>query len=255
MGLFIAGLCGLIAGILVNYLSDVLPHQRKLAQPVCLKCGATLGWQGYLLLQSCSVCHKRRSIRTYLTITAGIILSILLWLDPPTRMGYWASLLVLAYFALIVVIDFENRLILHMVSLAGLLIGLGVGTLRYNFFTSIAGGAAGFLMMLIFYYFGILFARYRARKLGRDDGEEALGFGDVILSAVLGLMLGWPLIIYGLVIGILLGGLISLVLVLFLLATRRYETMTVFTAYGPYLVMGAIILMYFPRALSILLGK
>jgi hypothetical protein len=44
-------------------------------------------------------------------------------------------------------------------------------------------------------------------------------------------------------------------LVLVLVATRRYETMTVFTAYGPYLVLGATLLLYFPQVLTIMLGK
>ncbi len=255
MEIIAAGLFGLIAGILVNYFSDILPTQRKLTRPICVHCEASVKWTEYLTLKVCSACGKKRSLRTYLTLVAGIILSITLWLNPPTRMGYWPGLLALTYFAVIVVIDIEHRLILHMVSLAGILVGVVIGTIRYNLTTSIAGGIAGFIVMLVFYWVGILFARYRARKLGHDDGEEALGFGDVILSGVLGLMLGWPVILYGLVIGILLGGIVSLALVLFLVATRRYETMTVFTAYGPYLVMGAIILMYFPKALTILLGK
>jgi hypothetical protein len=54
---------------------------------------------------------------------------------------------------------------------------------------------------------------------------------------------------------VLAGGVISLALVLFLVVTRRYQSMTVFTAYGPYLVLGAALLIYFPRTLSILLGK
>jgi len=43
--------------------------------------------------------------------------------------------------------------------------------------------------------------------------------------------------------------------VAFLVLTRRYESMTIFTAYGPYLVLGAAILLYFPQFLSIMLGK
>jgi len=255
MNIIIVCLFGLIAGFLVNYLSDVLPTQRSLVRPVCVHCGATYTIIDYLLLKTCRACNKYRSLRTYLTLAGGVLLSLLLWLYPPNRMGFGLGMLVLAYFAVVVVIDIENRLILHVVSLAGALIGLATGTIRLNLVTSLVGGAAGLVIMLIFYWFGILFARYRARKLGHDDGEEALGFGDVTLSTVLGLMLGFPLIIYGLVIGILLGGLISLLLVIYLLITRRYETMTVFTAYGPYLVMGAIILLYFPQTLSILLGK
>lgn len=253
MGLLFAAFLGLIAGFLVNYLSDVLPTRRELSRPGCSHCDTDYSWKNYLLLNTCQKCGAARSWRTYISLAAGIIISMALWLNPPTRMGYWLGLVVITYFGLVVVIDLEHRLILHMVSLAGALLGVVTGTIRYNLVSSLVGGLVGMSVMLIFYWLGTLFARYRARKLGHDDGEEALGFGDVTISAVLGLMLGWPFIFYGLMIGVLMGGLISLVFVLILVVTRRYETMTVFTAYGPYLVFGAIILMYFPKLLSILL--
>ena len=246
---------GLLAGLLVNYLSDVLPTQRKLGRPVCRHCGADYTWKDYLILSACQKCGAARSWRTYASLLAGIAISVLLWLYPAPPLSYGLNLIVLAYFGLVVVIDIEHRLILHMVSLGGALLGVVVGAARYGLTNSLIGGAVGLGVMLSFYGIGILFARYRARKLGHDDGEEALGFGDVTISAVLGLMLGWPLIMYGLLIGILAGGVISLSLMLFLMATRRYESMTVFTAYGPYLVLGAAVLLYFPQVLTIMLGK
>ena len=255
MGIILAGLLGVLAGILVNYLSDVLPSLRKLTQPVCQKCSSDYSWKDYLLLTPCKKCGVVRSWRTYVTLGLGVIFSLGLWLNPPIRMGYPLSMLVLIFLGVVTIIDLEQRLILHMVSLFGVFLGIITGTVRYNLMTSILGGLAGFGVMLAFYGFGILFARYRARKLGHDDGEEALGFGDVTISAVLGFMLGWPLILYGLMIGILAGGIFSLVLVLFLVLTKRYETMTIFTAYGPYLVFGASILLYFPQYLSFLSGK
>ena len=255
MNLLFAGILGLIASLLVNYLSDVLPAQRKLAAPLCAHCNSQYSLKDYLLLSACRKCGAARSWRTYISLAAGICISLALWLNPPARMGYWLGLAVLVYFGLVVVIDFEHRLILHMVILPGALLGVLAGTVRTNLVSALLGGLVGFGMMLIFYGIGILFARYRARKLGRDDGEEALGFGDVTISAVLGLMLGWPMILYGLTIGILVGGLISLALVIILIAARRYETMTVFTAYGPYLIFGALLLMYFPQFLAFLSGK
>jgi leader peptidase (prepilin peptidase)/N-methyltransferase len=255
MNLLFAGLLGLLAGILVNYLADVLPTQRRLARPVCQKCGAGTAWKDYFRLAACRACGQPRAWRTYLTLAVGICASLALWLNPPTRMGYWLGLVVLAFLGLVVVIDLEHRLILNMVSLAGALLGLVTGTIRYNLTTSLLGGLAGLTIMLFFYWLGTRFARYRARKLGADDGEEALGFGDVTLSAVLGLMLGWPLILYGLLFGIMAGGLISLGMVIVLVVSRRYQSLTVFTAYGPYLVFGAILLLYFPKMLSILLGS
>lgn len=255
MDLLLAALLGLLAGLLVNYLADVLPIARKLERPVCTTCGAKTGWRDYLLLRACHTCQRPRSWRTYLTLVAGLGFSMALWLNPPARMDYWLGLAVLIFFGLVVVIDLEHHLIMHVVTLAGAFLGLLTGTLRYNLPTSLAGGAVGLLIMLLFYWVGTLFAKYRARKLGLDDGEEALGFGDVTLSAVLGLMLGWPFILFGLLIGVLAGGVISLLLVLYLVATRRYQTLTVFTAYGPYLVAGAALLMFFPESLAILLGR
>jgi leader peptidase (prepilin peptidase) / N-methyltransferase len=255
MDLIFAGFLGLFAGMLVNYLSDVLPTQRRLTSPVCQKCGAKYTLKDYFMLTACRACGQPRSWRTYVTLLAGICLSLALWSNPPTRMGYWLGLCVLTYLSLVAVIDIEHRLILHTVSLAGAALGLLTGTIRYNLVTSLLGGLAGLAIMLLFYWLGTLFARYRARKLGTDDGEEALGFGDVTLATVLGLMLGWPFIMFGLLIGVLAGGLISLLLVLFLVATRRFQSMAVFTAYGPYLVLGAVVLLYFPKILTVLLER
>lgn len=62
----------------------------------------------------------------------------------------------------------------------------------------------------------------------------AMGLGDVKLAAVLGAVLGFPLILTGLLYGILAGGVAALVL----LATRRAGRKDAM-AYGPYLALGA----------------
>jgi prepilin signal peptidase PulO-like enzyme (type II secretory pathway) len=79
-----------------------------------------------------------------------------------------------------------------------------------------------------------------------DDDEEALGGGDVYLAGVLGLMLGWPFILRALVIGVLLGGLVSIVLLLSLILRRRYvsDALMTFIPYGPYFIIGAFYLLY-----------
>ena len=75
------------------------------------------------------------------------------------------------------------------------------------------GSGAGEINDVAFYYFGVLFTRIRTKRMlamGQEvDDEEALGAGDVILVTVLGLILGWPLIWFGLLLGILLGGFFS----------------------------------------------
>ncbi len=255
MVLIIAIIIGLAAGWLVNYLADVLPTQRKLARPACSQCGAGFGWRDYLLINACQECRRPRAWRTYLTIVFSLAIAAALALNPPAVLGTWLGLAVLAYFGLVVIIDLEHRLIMHAVSLAGAALGLVTGFLLHGLVPTLIGGLAGLGVMLAFYFFGTLFARYRARKLGADDEEEALGFGDVTIAGVLGLMLGWPHILAGLVIGILFGGIGSLVMILALMATRRYQAMSVFVAYGPYLVLGAALLLFFPQTLTLLLGR
>ena len=255
MNLILAVLVGLAAGWLVNYLSDVLPVLRKLTRPACIHCGKSFGWQDYLLLRACRECKQPRSWRTTIVLAAGPILAVLLQISPPAKLGSWLGLLVLTYFGVVMVIDLEHRLIMHIVSLAGAAIGLLVGIVANGPVKTLLGGLGGLAIMLVFYFFGILFARYRARKLGVNDDEEALGFGDVTLSAVIGLMLGWPLITTGLVIGILAGGLVSLVLVIVLVLSRRFESMNVFTAYGPYLVLGAALIMFVPPVAHFFTGR
>jgi leader peptidase (prepilin peptidase)/N-methyltransferase len=254
MNLILAILVGLAAGSLVNYVADVLPTQRKFTRPACIHCGAILSWRGYFLLQPCRECRKPRSWRTIIVLAMGPIIAVMLQLVPPA-FGYWVGVLVLTYFGVVLVIDMEHRLIMHIVSLAGVAIGLLAGVITNGLARTLVGGLAGSGIMLVFYLFGMLFARYRARKLGLDDGEEALGFGDVTLSAVIGLMLGWPLVTTGLLIGILAGGLISLLLILVLMALHRYERMNVFTAYGPYLLLGATVIMFIPQAAHFFTGR
>src|SRR5688572_6955678 len=127
MDVLIAIILGLMAGWLVNYLSDVLPTQRSLSRPVCVHCAASLRWQDYFLLSACHECKKPRSWRSYIVLIAGPIISAILWINPPAQLNYWISLLIIIYFGLVLVIDLEHRLILHMVSIAGAVIGLAAG--------------------------------------------------------------------------------------------------------------------------------
>ena len=244
MGLLVALLAGWVAGLLINYSSDVLPAQRKLGKAVCPRCGSALGWKHYLYFNKCNSCGLPAAARDYIVIATVVLASIFIWLYPPAQLNYIPGLLVLTYFGIVVVIDLEHRLILHPVSIFGAILGIVVGTMAHGITATLLGGLAGLAIMGFLYFVGALFARYRAKKLGKDDDEEALGFGDVILSGILGLMLGWPYIWFGLLIGILAGGLISLFVIVYLLVTKKYETMSFFIAYGPYLILGAVLVMF-----------
>ncbi len=161
----------------------------------------------------------------------------------------------------IFVIDFEHRLILHSTSIFGALFGLGLGIwINNGIGPSLIGGLTGLVIMLVFYYFGVLFSHLRARRLqaaGQDaDNEEALGFGDVILAGVLGLILG-PLIWFGLLLGILLGGLVGAIMVLYLIISKRYKTeaLMIFMPYGPFFITSAFLLLFIPALIAPIVPK
>ncbi len=188
-----------------------------------------------------------------------LAVSITTWMNPPLKIGYLLGIILLTYFGTVFVIDMEQRLILHPTSIFGVVLGLIVGTVSHGVKATLLGGLGGLLLMLGFYYFGVLFARIRTKRmlaLGQEtDDEEALGAGDVILATILGLMLGWPLIWFGLLLGILLGGFFSLMLILWLVVTRKYgkNALMLFIPYGPYFIMSAFLIIFFSKFVQMML--
>lgn len=257
--LFIPLLSGLLAGWLTNYLADLLPRSRPLNQPVCQNpdCGAAFRWADYLLLRRCPKCGHGRGLRTFAVLVLAVALSFFIWFSPPHRLGFALGLMVLTYLLLVTIIDLEHRLILRPLSILGFVLAALVGFYARGWQSTLIGGAAGFVIMFVFYLLGKLFTRWRARRLGKADDEESLGSGDVTLAAILGLLLGWPLIWFGLLLGILFSGAIGLIIIFALLLTHRYRTQAfnIFIPYGPFFSLSTFILIYLPMWMSSLLQK
>ena len=243
IGLIILGLLG---GFLVNYLADVLPEVRRLGQPVCWNCNMEISWSDYLLLRSCKSCGKSRSTRTYIILVLIPAIMVYLWLVPPRQMELPLAFILLIYLLLIATIDIEHRLILHMTSIVGGLIGLGIGIHLHGIVPTLIGGAAGYGVMLVFYFFGELFVRYMSKRRNEATDEVALGFGDVNLAGITGLLLGWPVIILGLLFTILAGGLVSLLIVAVMLLRRQYKAFFAIP-YGPFMILSILLLLFRPK--------
>jgi prepilin signal peptidase PulO-like enzyme (type II secretory pathway) len=247
MNILLIIILGLLCGVFVNYLADVLPTQRKLVAPTCAACDAPFNLLNYITFTPCRICHAKRAMRTHIVLVVGALAALSLWIWPPA-IGFSLALLILTYFGVVAVIDIEHRLIMHVVSLVGAVLFAVLGLTLNGWLVTLLGGLAGGGVMLIFYLIGTQFAKYRAKKLGTEDDEEALGFGDVTISAVLGLLVGWPSIMLTLLIGVVLGGLFSLSMIVGLSIMRRYDALNVFTAYGPFLLIGAVMMIFFREA-------
>jgi prepilin signal peptidase PulO-like enzyme (type II secretory pathway) len=240
MNLVLAALLGWLAGWLVNYLADVLPTTRKFSHPACTRCHKPVQWGDYLLLRRCPACGQRRTWRT-------LIVQVILTAVPPVLLvfprllSFPLAYLLFIYLSLVFVIDVEHRLILHPVSWFGAALGLVIGIILHEPIPTLIGGAVGFGVMLVFYFVGEWYVRIMVKRRGMSKDEVALGFGDVNLSGILGLLLGWPGIVAGLLFGVLAGGLVSLIIILGMLISKKYKAFRAIP-YAPFLIISALLL-------------
>ena len=235
---------GWLSGALVNYLADVLPFKRRPAAPMCVHCQAEMPLLQYLFWpRLCLTCGKRRLLRTWLVEVVYLGLALWLWGAAPAKMGFWLGWLVLVYFGVVTVIDLEHKLILHPVSLVGAVLMLLIGSYLHGLPAALLGGAVGFGVMLGLYFLGVLLLKLVGRLRGETIDDEALGFGDVNLSGVLGLLLGWPGIAAGLFLAVLLAGVIMGLYLLVQVLRRRYKLLTALP-YGPFLIAAAFLILF-----------
>jgi prepilin signal peptidase PulO-like enzyme (type II secretory pathway) len=144
----------------------------------------------------------------------------------------------------VIVIDVEYRLILHPVSLAGAVLCAVIGVVRHGWLDTAIGGAVGFGFMFGVYKMAEIFIRWMRKRKGIESDEVAMGYGDVNLSGVLGLLLGFPGIIAGLSLAFLIGGALSLIVIVVMMSRRKFEAYNTFIPYGPALILAAAFLIF-----------
>lgn len=236
---------GYLLGVLINYLADELPIHRRLGIPVCRQCQTEFDFVNYIFWpRRCRTCGTGRLSRTWFLEPGMGLAAIWLLEYSPSKLNFGWSLLLLGFLILVTVIDIEHHLILHVVSLFGLLFGFYIGYILHGFIPTIIGGLVGFGSMLALYYLGLFFIKLSKRARGDAVIEdEAIGFGDVNLSGVIGLILGWPGVTVGLILAILIAGLISLLYLLWVYLRKGYHP-NLAIPYGPFLTLSAFLLLY-----------
>jgi leader peptidase (prepilin peptidase)/N-methyltransferase len=159
------------------------------------------------------------------------------------RLGFWPIILLMSYFAVVFINDVEYKVVLFPVSITGIVICFLFGYYLHGLLPTLLGGAAGFAIMYLLYLGGQWFIKYLSRRRGEPMDQIALGFGDVSMSTVIGLLLGWPAITAGLMIGILAGGLASALFLAGMVIFKRYQALSALP-YTPFLILGAAVLLF-----------
>jgi prepilin signal peptidase PulO-like enzyme (type II secretory pathway) len=244
---FILGLC---CGGLANYIAGGLTREpRAFPFTSCRNCNVK--WRAVLMLPvagyalaraKCPHCGKPLHIHILLVeIGTGILFTYLFW-----RYGFgWELSVVIIYSLLLIILlvtDIEQMLIpnsvtypafiiVFIISAAIMLLSVkphwffalpasGFFMIIYNYLVnSLVGGLTGFILLFLI----------------AVAARGGMGFGDVKLAALIGLMAGFPIVIAALFIGIIGGGLVAGVL---LLTKRRGRKDPM--PFGPFLCLGGI---------------
>lgn len=238
----LAAILGVAAGMAVNTLADHIAGDEEppWRGGECASCRKFLPTKRlvpivglFLLRRRCPACGASLSARRAL-VDAALLIAFPLLLshafDPAaaTRLQpglvFALDALAAGVLALIFVVDLEHRLILDIVvyPLAAAMIGAALA-LDHKALAAMAVGAVicGGLFLL---FYGLGFLLYH---------QEALGFGDVKLAALIGLVVGWPGIIAALVMCALIGAAVTILL----LGTGRVSART-YIPFGTFLSLG-----------------
>ena len=161
-------------------------------------------------------------------------------------LGGWLIGLVIAAASLIVNLATRRTLRLSEPLLYGLwVLALGAGSF-YLGLNSLSGSlaAAGSVAVLGAVYWWVLDLLGRTQEEVQDEADDepvAMGFGDVKLAAVLGVMLGWQSLLVALLLSFFIGAVGGLIL-------RAFGGGRV-VPFGPYLALGGFMALFYGDAL------
>jgi prepilin signal peptidase PulO-like enzyme (type II secretory pathway) len=240
--IILAVVCGYLSGAAVNFLADVLPGFRMWHKISCPHSSFFHALRWFFTGRSCSQCMPRPAWRFPIIICLYIAFSTVLMFVGIKELEYWQSMLIWVYFGVVFLIDLDHKAILSETSVFGAIIALYLGIQQHGLVQTLIGLAiaAGFFGLL--YVIGLLYSHYSNTRKGSDSHEVALGYGDWVLASILGLLLGYPIIIPALLLAILLGGVASGLIIVIQKMRQKYQPATAIP-YAPFLIVASGILL------------
>jgi len=236
-------LLGLAVGSFLNCLIYRLEKNESFVggRSYCPHCKHALQWIDLIPLISffflggrCRYCHEKISVQyPIVEIATAVIFLLIFNIFPPiSHMAEVINLIFLFYIAssliVILVYDLKFYLIPDKVLFPAIII-----TLLYRLLLAGEGGIWNYILAALaasgFFLFLFLLSR-----------GEWMGFGDVKLAILLGLLLGFPNILVGLFLAFLFGAIIGLGLLFLKKKGLKSEI-----PFAPFLIIGTFLAMFF----------
>lgn len=246
--IIIFALLGVAIGSFLNVCIDRLPRGGSLLHPPsrCDACQHRLSFGDLVpvisflaLRRRCRYCGAVIPFRSlWVEVFSGVLFAFLYW-----YFGWSVQFVLSAFysciFLVLLVIDLEHQLILNRIVYPMLLVVLAIdillpqpGVLDFLLpqpatLAGLIGGTNGLISGLI----GFVLLLIPALIF-----RGGMGWGDVKMAGLIGLVTGFPLVFVALLLGIILGGSVAVVLLIFRLKQRKEAI-----PFGPFLSIATII--------------
>jgi len=248
-------LLGAIIGSFLNVCIVRMPQEKSIVKPRshCVHCKKMIPWYdnipfiSYLILgRKCRFCKEKISPRFFIVelLTAITFLAFYRYFGLNIILAPY--LVMVSCFIVAIFVDFEHRIIPDEVSVGGMLMGLIFSLFIPQMHAQAISGCpfphihalgAALLGVLIgggcIYAMGLL-GDFLFKK-------ESMGGGDVKLLAMIGAFMGWQLAVLTFFIAPVFGALFGII--------EKIRTKESTIAYGPFLVLGALISLFKGKAI------
>lgn len=249
---------GACIGSFLNVCIYRIPREESVVSPRshCTQCGKIIPWYlnipllSYILLRGkCRYCASHFSVRYLLVELLTAVLFLLVWLKFDVSAGpralhlvaitdlelvpiYW---LVVSGLILGTFVDFDHLIIPDRVTLGGIAAGLTLSVLAPSLH-----GEVSMLKSLMMSAIGVVTGwgiLWGMAIMGKAIfKKDAMGFGDVKLMGAIGAFMGWPAVLFNILISSFSGSIIGITLV----ATNQ-KKMQSKIPYGPYIALAAVL--------------
>jgi len=231
-------LLGMSIASFLNVCIDRLPAHQSLVYPPshCAACNRRLAAKdlipvlSYLWLRGrcryCGAAIPRRIL--WVELGTAVLFGLACW-RYEVSIELAVALFYICIFMVLMVIDWEKGLILNKIVFPAIVASIVISALFSIFLSDIeivpfigwaaAGGGIGLALFLLI----VIVSR------------GGMGWGDVKLAALIGLATGFPLVFIALLIGVVLGGVVAALLLVFKIKKRKEAI-----PFGPFLAIAAI---------------
>lgn len=243
----VLAMAGLAIGSFLNVVIDRLPEGKSLVAPPshCPACSRQLSLRdnipvvSYLWLRGrCRTCGARIPRRIlWVEVASGIVFGLSFW-----YLGLSPGLaIVLFYFCLLLVvavIDLERGLVSNWLVYPGIVLALIISVFSSRLSSdslivpTIAWAAIGGGIGLGLFLFIALASR------------GGMGWGDVKMAALMGVILGYPVVFVGIMLAVVSGGLVAIILLLTGVKGRKQTV-----PFGPFLALGTVAALLWGQAI------